>query len=139
MTTCLPPCGEDEAARRCHLRLCPILPPTLPRVAASVLRGFLVVPLCPSAGLPHAPVRPAAQMPPAGTTLLPPRVAGQAARGIAQVGLESGVPTAFGLITADTLEQAVERAGAKAGNKGADAAASAIEMVNLVAQLPTGK
>lgn len=66
-------------------------------------------------------------------------VAGQAARGIAQVGLETGVPTAFGLITADTLEQAVERAGAKAGNKGADAASSAIEMVNLLTQLPSDK
>lgn len=63
-------------------------------------------------------------------------VAGQATRGIAQVGLETGVPVTFGLITADTLEQAIERAGAKAGNKGADAAAGAIEMVNLLAQLP---
>ncbi|NOX58185.1 MAG: 6,7-dimethyl-8-ribityllumazine synthase [Planctomycetes bacterium] len=65
-------------------------------------------------------------------------VAGQAARGIAQVGLDTGVPTTFGLITADTLEQAIERAGTKAGNKGSDAAASAIEMVSLLAKLPTG-
>ena len=64
-------------------------------------------------------------------------VAGQAARGIAEVGLATGVPTTFGVITADTLEQAVERAGAKAGNKGVDAAMSAIELVNLLRQLPT--
>ncbi len=64
-------------------------------------------------------------------------VAGQAARGIAEVGLATGVPTTFGVITADTLEQAVERAGAKAGNKGVDAAVSAIELVNLLRQLPT--
>lgn len=62
-------------------------------------------------------------------------VASEAAKGIAHVGLATGVPTTFGVITADTLEQAVERAGAKAGNKGADAAMSAVEMVNLVAQL----
>ena len=59
-------------------------------------------------------------------------VAGEAARGIARVGLESGVPTVFGVLTTDTLEQAMERAGAKGGNKGWDAALSAIEMVNLV-------
>lgn len=63
-------------------------------------------------------------------------IASEAAKGIAQVGLASGVPTTFGVITADTLEQAVERAGAKAGNKGADAALSAIELVNLLTQLP---
>lgn len=63
-------------------------------------------------------------------------VAGEAAKGIAQVGLSTGVPTAFGVITADTLEQAVERAGAKAGNKGVDAATSAIEMANLLKQMP---
>ena len=62
-------------------------------------------------------------------------VAAEAAKGIAQVGLTTGVPTTFGVITADTLEQAVERAGSKAGNKGADAAMSAVEMVSLVAQL----
>ena len=64
-------------------------------------------------------------------------VAGQAARGIAEVGLATGVPTTFGVITADTLEQAVERAGAKSGNKGVDAAVSAIELTNLLRQLPT--
>jgi 6,7-dimethyl-8-ribityllumazine synthase len=65
-------------------------------------------------------------------------VAGQAARGIAQVGLDTGVPTTFGLITSDTLEQAIERAGSKAGNKGADAAASAIEMISLLSKLAKG-
>ncbi len=63
-------------------------------------------------------------------------IASEAAKGIAQVGLASGVPTTFGVITSDTLEQAIERAGSKAGNKGVDAAVSAIELVNLLAQLP---
>ncbi len=62
-------------------------------------------------------------------------VAGEVAKGVAQVSLQSGVPTIFGVITADTLEQAIERAGTKAGNKGAMAAASAIEMANLFGQL----
>lgn len=65
-------------------------------------------------------------------------VASEAAKGIAQVGLTTGVPTTFGVITADTLEQAVERAGAKAGNRGVDAALSAIELTNLVGQVPSG-
>jgi len=64
-------------------------------------------------------------------------IATQAARGVAEVGLSTGVPTLFGVITADTLEQAVERAGSKAGNKGADAALSAIELINLIGQLPS--
>jgi 6,7-dimethyl-8-ribityllumazine synthase len=64
-------------------------------------------------------------------------IATQTARGVGEVGLATGVPTAFGVITADTLEQAVERAGSKAGNKGADAALSAIELVDLLRQLPT--
>lgn len=63
-------------------------------------------------------------------------VASEAAKGIAQVGLQTGVPAVFGVITADTLEQAIERAGTKAGNKGAAAAASAIEMANLFQKLP---
>jgi len=62
-------------------------------------------------------------------------VAGQAARGIAQIGLNTGVPAIFGVLTADTIEQAVERAGTKAGNRGFDAAATAIEMVNLLEQM----
>lgn len=59
-------------------------------------------------------------------------VAGEVAKGVARVGLESGVPTVFGVITADTIEQAIERAGTKAGNKGWDAAVTAIEMANLL-------
>jgi 6,7-dimethyl-8-ribityllumazine synthase len=62
-------------------------------------------------------------------------VAGQAAAGIARAGLESGVPVIFGVLTTDTIEQAIERAGTKAGNKGFDAAASAIETVNVLKQL----
>jgi 6,7-dimethyl-8-ribityllumazine synthase len=62
-------------------------------------------------------------------------IAAEAAKGIGQVGLNSGVPTIFGIVTADTLEQAIERAGTKAGNKGWDAALAAIEMASLVEQL----
>lgn len=58
-------------------------------------------------------------------------VAGEAAKGIAQVSMKSGVPVLFGVITTETLEQAIDRAGAKAGNKGFEAAMSAIELVNL--------
>jgi 6,7-dimethyl-8-ribityllumazine synthase len=58
-------------------------------------------------------------------------ISAQVAKGIAEVSLESGVPVSFGVITADNLEQAIERAGTKAGNKGWDAALTAIEMVNL--------
>ncbi|MBI5575252.1 MAG: 6,7-dimethyl-8-ribityllumazine synthase [Deltaproteobacteria bacterium] len=56
-------------------------------------------------------------------------------KGIAQVTLESGIPVAFGVLTTDTIEQAVERAGAKAGNKGFEAALSAIEMAKLLRQM----
>ena len=63
-------------------------------------------------------------------------VAGAAASGIAQAALATGVPVIFGILTCDTLEQAVNRAGAKAGNKGFDAALTAIEMVNLLRALP---
>lgn len=59
-------------------------------------------------------------------------VAAEVSKGVASVSLDSGVPVVFGVITADTIEQAVERAGTKAGNKGWDAAMSAIEMVNLM-------
>jgi len=62
-------------------------------------------------------------------------VAGQAARGIAQLSMQSGLPVIFGVLTADTIEQAVERAGTKAGNRGYDAAAAAIEMADLLRQL----
>ena len=62
-------------------------------------------------------------------------VCSEVSKGIAAVGLQSGVPTIFGVITTDTIEQAVERAGTKAGNKGWDAAVSAIEMADLNQQL----
>ena len=59
-------------------------------------------------------------------------VAAEAAKGIAHVSMASGVPTIFGVITADTVEQAIDRAGARTGNRGAEAAMSAIEMANLL-------
>jgi 6,7-dimethyl-8-ribityllumazine synthase len=62
-------------------------------------------------------------------------VAGECAGGIARIALESGVPVAFGVLTTDTLDQAVDRAGGKAGNKGADCALVAIEMANLLRRL----
>lgn len=58
-------------------------------------------------------------------------VSAEVSKGIAAAGMETGVPVIFGVITADTIEQAIERAGTKAGNKGRDAAISAIEMANL--------
>ncbi len=65
-------------------------------------------------------------------------VAGEAAKGISQVGLKTGVPVVFGVITANTLEQAINRSGVKAGNKGYEAAVSAIEIVDLYAQIESG-
>lgn len=62
-------------------------------------------------------------------------VAGEAAKGIAQAGLSTGVPVIFGVVTTDNLEQAIERCGTKAGNKGFDAAMSAIEMADLMRKL----
>ncbi|MDF9391816.1 MULTISPECIES: 6,7-dimethyl-8-ribityllumazine synthase [Methylococcus] len=62
-------------------------------------------------------------------------VAGECVKGLASVSLQHGLPVAFGVLTVDTIEQAVERAGTKAGNKGSEAALSAIEMVNLLRQL----
>jgi len=62
-------------------------------------------------------------------------VAGEAAKGIAQVSLNTGIPVAFGVLTTNTLEQAIDRAGAKGGNKGFDAAMTAIEMANLMRTL----
>jgi len=59
-------------------------------------------------------------------------VCAEVAKGIAQVGLQSGIPVIFGVITADTIEQAVERAGTKAGNKGFNAAMAAMEMANVL-------
>ncbi len=58
-------------------------------------------------------------------------VSAEVTKGVAQVGLNSGKPVIYGVVTTDTIEQAIERAGTKAGNKGVDAAVSAIEMVNL--------
>tara|TARA_B110000238_G_scaffold196757_1_gene238098 strand:+ start:26 stop:490 length:465 start_codon:yes stop_codon:yes gene_type:complete len=62
-------------------------------------------------------------------------VAGECNSGLAQVAMEFTVPVAFGVITTDTIEQAIDRAGTKAGNKGAEAALSALEMVNVLAKL----
>lgn len=62
-------------------------------------------------------------------------VCNEAAKGIAQAGLQTGVPVLFGVITTENIEQAIERAGSKAGNKGYDCALSAIEMVNLMEKL----
>ena len=63
-------------------------------------------------------------------------VAGHAASGVASVGLDTGVPVIFGVLTTETIEQAVERSGTKAGNKGYDSAVAAIEMANLIRLLP---
>ena len=62
-------------------------------------------------------------------------IAAEVAKGVSKVSLDTGVPVIFGVITADTIEQAVERAGTKDGNKGRDAAVTAIEMANLLTQI----
>ena len=62
-------------------------------------------------------------------------IASQLSRGISSLSIDSGIPVIFGVITADTIEQAIERAGTKEGNKGRDAALSAIEMVNVLEQV----
>ena len=62
-------------------------------------------------------------------------VAGECTKGLAQVSMQFGVPVAFGVLTVDSIEQAIERSGTKAGNKGAEAALSALEMVSLLSQL----
>ena len=66
-------------------------------------------------------------------------VAAEVAKGVAKVQLDTGMPVIFGVLTTDTIEQAVERAGTKAGNKGWDAAVSALEMANLVKTLDAPK
>ena len=66
-------------------------------------------------------------------------VAGEAAKGIGQVSMKTGIPVMFGVVTADTLEQAIDRAGVKAGNKGFEAAMSAVEVVNLFQVMQGGK
>ena len=62
-------------------------------------------------------------------------VAGECNKGLAQVSLDAGIPVAFGVITTDSIEQAIERSGTKAGNKGSEAALSALEMVNVVSAI----
>ncbi len=62
-------------------------------------------------------------------------IAAEVSKGVAKVGLDSGIPVMFGVITSDTIEQAIERAGTKAGNKGFDAAVGAIEMANLLKKI----
>jgi len=66
-------------------------------------------------------------------------VAAEVSKGLASVSLDTGVPVAFGVLTCDTIEQAVERAGTKSGNKGFDAAMTAMEMVNLFKELDNDK
>jgi len=66
-------------------------------------------------------------------------VAAEVSKGVAQTSLATGVPCLFGVLTTETLEQAIERAGTKAGNKGAEAAQAALEMVDLLSQLPARK
>ena len=66
-------------------------------------------------------------------------VAGEVTKGIAHAALTTGVPVLYGIVTADTLEQAIDRAGVKAGNKGFEAAMSAVEMVNLYKSVTSGK
>ena len=65
-------------------------------------------------------------------------VCNEVSKGISQVSLETSVPISFGVITSDTLEQAIERAGSKAGNKGSEAALAAIEMVGLLSEIDKG-
>jgi len=65
-------------------------------------------------------------------------VAGEAAKGIAHAAAETGVPVAFGVVTANTMEQAIDRAGGKSGNKGFDAAMTAVEMAHLMRALRQG-
>ncbi len=66
-------------------------------------------------------------------------ICSEVAKGVAMASMETDVPCIFGVLTCDSIEQAIERAGTKAGNKGADAALAAIEMANLLAQIPSGE
>ena len=66
-------------------------------------------------------------------------VAGPCASGVARVGLDTGVPVVFGVLTTENIEQAIERAGTKAGNKGAESAVTAVEMVDVLRRLPAGR
>ena len=65
-------------------------------------------------------------------------IAAETTKGIAQVSLDKEIPVSYGIITSDSMEQAIERSGSKAGNKGAEAALAAIEMVNVIKQIETG-
>ncbi|MBO1319792.1 6,7-dimethyl-8-ribityllumazine synthase [Acanthopleuribacter pedis] len=71
-----------------------------------------------------------------GSTIHFDLIAAEAAKGLTSASLSSGVPVTFGIITTETIEQAIERCGCKAGNKGAEAASAAIEMANLMKELP---
>ncbi len=73
-----------------------------------------------------------------GTTPHNQYIASEVTKGLAQVGLEFGIPIGYGVLTPDTMEQALERAGMKAGNKGAEAAESVIEMINVLGKMPKG-
>ncbi|CAN5410873.1 6,7-dimethyl-8-ribityllumazine synthase [soil metagenome] len=66
-------------------------------------------------------------------------IAGEVTKGIAQAGMETGVPVVYGIVTADTLEQAIDRAGVKVGNKGCEAAMSAVELVNLYKEVASSQ
>lgn len=66
-------------------------------------------------------------------------IAGEVTKGIAQAGMETGVPVVYGIVTADTLEQAIDRAGVKVGNKGFEAAMSAVELVNLYKEVASSQ
>src|SRR3989344_2911236 len=66
-------------------------------------------------------------------------ISAEVTRGVQLAAVETGVPLAFGVLTCDTLEQAIDRAGAKSGNKGAEVALAAVEMANLLARVPRGK
>lgn len=65
-------------------------------------------------------------------------IAAEVTKGLAQISLETGIPLTFGVLTCDTIEQAIERSGSKSGNKGVDAAQAAIEMADLLRKLPDG-
>lgn len=74
-----------------------------------------------------------------GATTHAAQINGQVSKAIAQIGLETGVPVVYGLVTVENIDQAIERSGTKAGNRGADVMSSAIEMANLDKQLPGAK
>ncbi len=111
--------GDDEAVQVCYVPGSFELPVIAKRIAASGQADAVVCLGC--------VIR--------GATGHYDHVANEAAKGIGQASLETGVPIVFGVITADTIEQAVERAGLKQGNAGAKAALSAIEMANLLRRM----